>query len=794
MSEPQIIFTTNLTADFDDSDRPNIKPVTYNMGKETITLLGNPKVIKFFKEGLQWAVNQIPKRGRSKNSVAKQSNPYAVSGSSPQAYRNDVPRIQGSDNEEPPAKVFAIKPKDNQLLVQIWMKSILPVLPGILSPGVGGTYAASLVRRGPSDFAAEPCVQIESPCIPGPENRAIIADSLNKIWNENGQDAIQLKFTKGHLSKLFNGLESDTEIEESVQQRFHFNLNRPLTKPGMGASLGLICSEKVSGTLGGYILINGEKFILTSDHFVEQSQDTKINTGVMPGDKKTLVSPSLFDRARITECLEQTERDIKAKKKSQWLEHVGDRDIQPSEPDDAISFPRSIGDIEELLEQVKRPHAEFSLGEVFRRSKEPRKSLDAQVLGEIGYDYMRQMDWAICKVNNDRAGENRPKYRSNEEARADHYIHESNRADEPGDICHETCDIDPGSQVYYVGQKSGRRDGTVNGVPDQISVNDVTFHEWAMLGSQGKHIQKKSVEGDSGAWVIRKYDNKLMGQITSYYSGRLIFTTIKDIFADIQELYAHVVSLPTIERTANAAIIPIPAEPLCSVGTKSVSQVAQPYSWLLEPKMKAANISLPNDTEVFTSAASSTALADTPRETEDDLDYIFSNPRSDSCSSLPSLKAAPASLVPMFPWTPPASPVPKSPVTPQAFGTPNASDNQLDKKEPCTKPGEPEAVLIEDIGDHERPRSSEPITLGYTDFEIVGHYSGKKNPNDSISHSHFPPKRRNAMVSHSHCLFLVLRNSLKLGEIIDALVRCEKLGLHQILPIESAGSKSTICS
>ncbi|MCJ1270250.1 hypothetical protein MMC22_010146 [Lobaria immixta] len=678
---------------------PNTKPITYNMQEETIKLAGDAETIERAKAFLQHIMSGISEKAGSKYLL--QWSPEAESISSPRAYICDAPKSQGGDNGEPPVKVFAIKPKDDGELVRIWMNSILPALPDILSQGVGGTYAASLVRRGSSDLTANPCIQIESPYIPGRENRESIEEALKKICHANGQRrGIQVLFTKGRLQKLVQGPDSDTGGEDSDQQllHFNFNLNRPCTKPGMGASLGLMCSTKVSGTLGGYILVDDVKYILTSDHFVERSRDTTINGGVVMENQNTLVSPSLADLAQMAEYLEQTERDFKAKTKSQWQKYLGDRDIQPSDLDKMLVLEREADvkefkNIRELLNQVKKPHEDFTLGKVFRRSKDPRRALDAQALGPDFADranlanLMRSMDWAMCQVNH-RAGENRPKYRSNDDAKADDYIYESTRADEAGEICHEICDIDPAAQVYYVGQKSGHREGTVNGVPSLICNNTVESHEWSILGSKGQPILRQSVEGDSGAWVIRKYDNQLMGQVSAYSNDQIFFTTIKDIFADIQDQF-DMVSLPAIQRTSRAAAIPMPVDSLCSVKTEL--EVGS-YRWLIGRPLAT------------TSATSSSTPAEFPREIEDDIDHGIPNPRGGSFSSLPSLTNSSA------------SPVLTSPMTPPSFRIATTLEKRLDSKEASTEFSGPRISLIEDIEDQKPPKTNEPKLTGNTDF------------------------------------------------------------------------------
>ena len=685
------------------------------MRKETITLAGKAERIKSVKELLQHIMSKIAYKGGLKYLLAKQGIPEAESVSS-HAYISDEPVIQKGKNGEPSDKVFAIKPKDDEELVKFWMNSILPVLPEILFRGLGGTYTASLVRRGSSDFDAIPCIQIESPFIPRPQNRASIEEALDEIWRASGKRRnCRLLFTKGYLRKLIEGLYSDTVDDDPDQPRLHFNLNRPCSKPGMGASLGLTCSTRVSGTLGGYILIDGAKYILTSDHFVKNSRDTTINSGVVlenQDEEERLVSPSLADLANMIQSLEQTEREYRASMRSEGLERYDKPDIQPRELhlESTQRVVNGLADIRHLLAQVNKPCRDFTLGEVFRRSNAPRRALDAQALGPDHANRLRNMDWAICRVNDERAGENRHKYQSNDDAAQDHYIHENNRVGRQGKSCDETCDIDPAAQIYYVGRKSGHREGIVNGAPIQTCIEYVVSCEWSILGPPGQPIQKPSVEGDSGAWVIRKYDNKLMGQVNAYSSGQIIFTPIKDIFADIHDQCGVVVSLPSIQRTPAVATNSIPADQLCSIESEPV---VKPYRWLTEPSMMPSKRLLRVHTQVSTSATLSTVSTEILGENEVDNDQGFSDRRRGSFSPPPSLTASPSSSVPSSPLTPPSSSAAKMLVEQldnREFWT-NTLKGQPVSREVWTKLSEPRVGIIVEIEDQEQQKTGEPKTV-----------------------------------------------------------------------------------
>ena len=60
----------------------------------------------------------------------------------------------------------------------------------------------------------------------------------------------------------------------------------------------------------------------------------------------------------------------------------------------------------------------------------------------------------------------------------------------------------------------------MNGAPTGVSIGGQIWHEWSILAVDGILIPLEFVQGDSGAWVLRNGDNKLMGQINEYFYGR----------------------------------------------------------------------------------------------------------------------------------------------------------------------------------------------------------------------------------------------------------------------------------
>lgn len=643
----------NLRPTYDDYPFNITSPITYNPGKETITLTGfSESMVKKVMTDLRLLVESFSKRWGGKYLVTSQPSTSRAPMLSPST-------VHSKTNSET-TRVFPIKPKEHRRLCQIWFQSIIPALPQILSQGLGGNYAASLVRRGRSDFLAEPCIQIESPCLPGPTAQIIIKDSVSEIWRKCQHGPISVYFTEGSVRKL-NGMEGENENDVGASldlQRLELNYGRPYSKPGMGASVGLLCSKVVSATLGGHIVINGDRYMLTSEHFVSRSRELA-NRDDYDLACVTLTSPSRCDLKEIEENLKQTKRDRDSEIKSLAQRIYDDEEI----PEEAFNnLPPELGDamrrndeVKSLLEQVTKPPLEYAIGDLIKVSLERQtQSISRSLANELGLRdeellVKHEMDWALFKTNSRtvQTGENRHKYRSNQDAMNDHYVDEGDHANQPGDVCYERCGAEPGYTVHYVGQGSKHRSGKVN-IPALVSRDSAETINWAILDSDGHTIPYTDVEGDSGAWVIREDGNKLMGQVHSYGSnGQVFFTPIDVIFAELEALFESDVSLPACPPNPGQMPCATLVSPLCSI---SYTPPVQSYEFFKPAPVASAT---PPETSL-----DGTALPETrPLEIASNITSPSDNEHTDGEGSLPSLANSPQSSVttPDYPKSPRSS-------------------------------------------------------------------------------------------------------------------------------------------
>ena len=574
------------------------------------------------------------------------------------------PRNAQNDDNTETTKVFPIKPKDHRRLIRIWFQNILPALPRVLSESLGGSYTASLVRRGQNSWGAEPCIQIESPRIPGSKAQQVIKDFLNEIYKQVQYAPIAIRFLQGSVKKLNkkDNDQSDNEGENAEDGRLEFNLLRPFSRLRMGASLSLKCSKKLMATVGGFVQIDGKKYMLTSEHFVAQSQEPENVDTKDDADLDKFVSPSRHDLIWMENNLKQNKRDVDSRIDSWIRKTYGDQDIAVS---DQITLPTDLDEdlreVMSLLKQVTRPLHSCTIGTVRNRSAEPRRSTLASSVADIARleDDQRfafyHMDWCLCELDSKVAqtSENQHKYRSNQDAMADRYTEEENRVDEPGEVCHETCDVESGTSVYYVGRGSKHMKGIVT-IPSLVSRESSVTLDWGIMSSDGQKLHYEYVAGDSGAWVIREVDHKLMGQVHSYSSGQVLFTPINVIFDDIRKDCEVDVGLPPRPPGSGQIPIAVTARPLCARGD---SPTPKPFKFL----MRSSAASEPQELVSPIKVDGENGKLDTDNQ-------AVSSPLDEPPCTPPSLSNSPRSSVSTF----------RSPETPPPLEIEDLTDNRVD--------------------------------------------------------------------------------------------------------------------
>lgn len=576
-----------------------LNTASYNPRTRTINLRGPVTLIKSAKEKLQTVMTEVSRHGGLQYLQRKQKEVQQKTNAKPFHGANQTCDVDLSAN------IFALSVQQDSITITTWIESLLPKLPTILDPAIGQDYTASLIRQGASEVMARPHIRIQSPRKLPFATRKNIKLSINDLCKSNMRACIPVSFSTGYLRLLANAtclqsvmqeksLPSDNEEEEEEDDDPGFDSKRYCQNPGMGSSIGMRCTRIVSATLGGYILVDGRKLLLTVDHFIERSQ--KENYTVSPGSRDlfTLTSPSLSDVDEMCERLDLTMRDLLAR--SDLLsKKPGDNEISLNEPlsPKMLEIMHELDMIEKYQTECNRSEGEFILGELAGRCK-PNGILssDAESPSSSELAPSCRMDWAMFSINNPRMGENRHSFQPGsgiELAETTSEVIPNWTGDR--DFCNDTCDLEPNASVHYVGQRSGPRKGQINAVPMLLKREGRTTHEWALICPE-RISSSEDCEGDSGAWVLRDFDKKLVGLLWGWNDGQLLFSPINQVFADIKNTFpARNVCLPQDQINRGPPVMALSgnavSEPVLICGVKK-QETAKPYklSTLLRSKPK----------------------------------------------------------------------------------------------------------------------------------------------------------------------------------------------------------------
>ena len=449
-------------------------------------------------------------------------------------------------------RTFVIRAEEDSTTIMTWMEHILPFLPNVLNGRIPNNYTANLVRSGLSKESAHPVIQIQTSHDLSNAIRAEIRNALAEICRSKSREYIPVVFAKGSMVLLVESsaqIEASADEEQDDDDEYDFPLfKRWWEKPGMGASIGTRCSP-VSATLGGHIMINDEPYMLTVQHFIEKAKQYLDNPTKTQEEPFMLTSPSLFDVDHMRACIQQTKVNMEADFRMEWKSQFGDgeevsiEEVQANQ-NSTVSLQKLAKEGQELrmLEQeLSRDEQDFDLGPVYAYKPEPRFSSISPRLWrseQANTPVLHRMDWALCRVYPSRKGENRHRYRGEHDpvTNEDYWSDGAGLGD--GNFCQHTCDPQPNMRVYYVGRKSGWQCGEIEAAPMLINRDGLNYHEWSVKDDRGP-LSERAVEGDSGAFFISELTNNIVGLLFGLNQGRLVFTPIREVFADIESKYLH---------------------------------------------------------------------------------------------------------------------------------------------------------------------------------------------------------------------------------------------------------------
>ncbi|MCJ1405857.1 hypothetical protein MMC11_009087 [Xylographa trunciseda] len=547
--------------------------ITYNTIRRSIRVQGPAAAAHTAKQKLEDILQDL--YGKAELQVVlhpymKWSNAFASSMRSHVKHR--VYKQKGNPRQ---IQTYTFRSEDHAL-ASAWMECILPSLPGILGPRVGKNYSANLVRIGSSEHSSRACIRIQSPLSQSSYVQQEIRDDIRALCAKAGVPPIRVSFSTGSLTLLAGSQERDhshrqvpgndmeeedvDNPDEGYDDVREFPYHKRWWKyPGPGASIGLRCTRSVSATLGGYILVDGQSFLLTVDHFIDRSQENRYDP--TKGDQLELTSPSLSDVDDMSEELRQTMTDIRAHIAS-LCNDLGSQDLSSDNlPSHMLELQRTYESLRQLRRELDKNDEEFELGKVEHRFKTTIRTSSFKSPSSAMRTLLvnHRLDWALCSINH-RQGENRHRYRC-----VDGIV--DTDSDNPmgdGKLCQETGDPEADMFVYFVGQRSGRQRGQVSSIATLVTLDGVDSQEWSIKVHR-ENPEAEILPGDSGAWVIEEDNEKLVGQIWGLQDGLLLFTPIRVIFADIKE------TLGAVDVSVHPGHVLPRTAPISSVSSAAIS-------------------------------------------------------------------------------------------------------------------------------------------------------------------------------------------------------------------------------
>jgi hypothetical protein len=574
------------TAFTDENGQRISAGIYFDVATKTVKLHGTANATNKAKTQLEESLREVLKPISAQN----RSNAFTDTHYAPKHFdRLNARSLKSRNFDVVSPKIFPLQTTEDSQSVETWSKYILPRLASILFPSVGGDYSATLVRQGESESSSAPAIRIQSASGQSEQIRTKIRRDIDQICDEHNRNRIGVYFSMGRLMFLGGSSEKGSSNaaaqmeDEDENDDGEFPHHRRYWRfPGMGASIGMLCSKSVSATLGGYILVDHKRYLLTVDHFIQESERATDFQRISGDMAWKLTSPSLADVEDMSANLDQTLRDMRAKIEEHMQQSHLDG-TQISDPD-LKSFGDHYTAFCRFRKELARKDTDFVLGKVdYRCVPKARESNSSAAITLSETNIFHRMDWSLCRVDLERTGDNRPRYRFPSQTDIVDFLNEGATPKGAGILCTETCEVEKHALVHYVGQRSGRVSARVNGVLMLHSCNGNATQEWTLLPS----TQKSGHEiyaGDSGAWIINDSTGQVMGMLWGWQDHHLLFTPFTDILKDIRDLLsAKEIHLPDSSISPK----PVDGHVFVSRSNKPKSRKVKGYRW------KASNYSLP---------------------------------------------------------------------------------------------------------------------------------------------------------------------------------------------------------
>lgn len=438
---------------------------------------------------------------------------------------------------QPQPEIGCLSLDQDAELIALWNDHLLDVLPKIVRKAkIDGDYSVSFVRQKiQGDW--HPTIRFRSSENQGTLSREIFRDSVDQICADHMLDPLLILFSQGSLVRLARGSVNVATLDDPPLDHRFPHERRYYPQLGMGVSCGIAGCPHASATAGGFVKVEGKMYMLTVGHLLDACPCIK---------SIDVQSPSEADAANVRDLSKRMILDIELESQQAPTGEI------PLGKVAEHFFPTGI---DEKIEQYTRIQAEselrsdkYAFGTIRQRSshgQDPHRSS----INPSSQQRIHKMDWSLIEVTaKNRKGKNIHRYGRTANPSIEDLRMELIKPEGTGTVCTTTGYVNGGESVHYVGTTSGLRDGVVNPAPElyEDRRTETVSYEWGMIVPNCQNLRDSAFKGDSGAWIISD-NNKLLGQLWGWDDGKLLFTPIVDIFADIASKMSKnsdVVTLP----------------------------------------------------------------------------------------------------------------------------------------------------------------------------------------------------------------------------------------------------------
>jgi hypothetical protein len=436
----------------------------------------------------------------------------------------DIPSISTQSSQSLP-----IRSSEDKEALHTWKTYVGPEVSKLIQElPVGDSCSVTLVRQKGSLGYFEPVIRFHSPSQKSTA-RNIIRKKIREIYSKNNRPEIPIQFSNGRLVLLVGGASQPTFPDDPSDDRGIPHERRYFQRPGMGISIGMTQCAHESATSGGYILVGNTQLMLTVQHLERKARDCVAcnSTGIL---LNSLSSPAPADIDDLKEYFEEKLNNVEITMETS--ESVAD-EVHIATL--AETYPTEFALINQLKgfqKHLCKPRKDYNFGKVVDHSNEIDYVRPDHVRGGCDNITRHRMDWAIYEIEKERIGKNRFAHPVGIVPSPRDIQNEITNPYGMGEACQEWREFCVGENVYYVGNRSGYREGTIDETYTVIIHEGEVSQEWFIKPSTLVRDEEE-VQGDSGAWVLGKEDNKLLGIIWGYSDQKIVFTPIGEVFNEI---------------------------------------------------------------------------------------------------------------------------------------------------------------------------------------------------------------------------------------------------------------------